>query len=151
MRGVDASGSFTSPFLSLSWIALCSHFQACCSVWGIKTRAPPYPNRQGSYYIRKVDKKWFPLFFPTAKLTCWQLVILCRNAHADEAVAVDDSTLSLAVDFFVVTTEEQRLKCVTDAINELNVTQSSPLLRCSRNKNKRPRVVDDACRSWCWF
>ena len=47
----------------------------------------------------------------------------------------------------VMTTEEQRLKSATDAINELNVTQSSPLLQCSRNKNKRPRVVDDACRS----
>jgi hypothetical protein len=36
----------------------------------------------------------------------------------------------------VVTTEEQQLKSTTDAINELNVTQSSPLLQCSRNKNK---------------
>jgi hypothetical protein len=47
-----------------------------------ETWAPRYPNWQGSYYTRKVDKKWFPSFFPTAKLTCWQLVILCRNAHA---------------------------------------------------------------------
>ncbi|CAD6220863.1 unnamed protein product [Miscanthus lutarioriparius] len=91
-----------------------------------------------------------------------------RNAHVDEAVAVDESTLSLAAEFSVggsaalppvasqikarkvpyhcsvMTTEEQRSKSATDAINELNVTQSSPLLQCSRNKNKRPRGVDDA-------
>jgi hypothetical protein len=62
-----------------------------------ETWAPPYTNRQGSYYTRKVDKKWFPSFFPTAKLACWQLVILCGNAHAHDRERWRSSSCSLSL------------------------------------------------------